>query len=195
MSSGFGFNINIFETNVVNLAIVWAILGTYLYDYLLNFFNEYQKDIKVSVRDANRRAEESQQRLLEARNAVESARNRAEEIRNQSVQDSEQKGSKIRTQLKNDLQRIQERGDQAIRIERQRTITDITRQITQLALFTADKQIRQSFIRADGSGLKQIELNDVHVQGTFRQLKRWSSKCRLKNDTKVGYKYLTKLYT
>jgi len=184
MSSDFGFNTDVFETNVLNLAVVLGVVVTVVGDALSSLLEKRRQTILTTLQEVEQKSKAAQQQLIDARKAVETARLYAQEIRTRATQDAEQESSKIRKQLKIELQRIRDRGDQAIKIEYQRTVQGITQQVTQGALFTAEKVLSSSLGPSGQSFLKQTELNEIYIRDTFRQLKGWSSILRLTNTNK-----------
>lgn len=63
---GFAFNANIYETNIVNLAIIWFILGTSLKDPLGSMLFERKAKIVKSIQDAEIQLSAANTRLSEA---------------------------------------------------------------------------------------------------------------------------------
>lgn len=179
MSSDFGFNTDVFETNILNLAVVLRVVVTVVGDAFRTLLEQRRQTILTTLEEVDQKANESQQQLEAARKAVETASLYAQEIRIQAVQSAEQESSNMRKQFKKDLQRIQERSDQAINIEYQRTVAGITKQVTQLALLEVENTFSTVLGQSRQSYSKQTELNEVYVRETFRQLKGWSSKGRL----------------
>ena len=169
---GFGFNTDLFETNILNLTVVVGIVVTFVGDALRNLLDQRRQMILSTLQEVDQKAKEVQQRLKEAQESVETARIRAEEIRSQAVQTIEQENVIIQQILKDDLLRLQERGRQRIQLERQRIIQSIAQQVANMTLKIAEGSLLISF-SSQGSGIsKQKELNDIHVRETFRQLKR-----------------------
>ena len=178
MSSGFGLNTNILETNVLNLAVVLWVVVTVVGDAVRVLLEQRKKAILTTLEDVDRRVKEAQQQLVDAQKAVEEARLYAKEIRDKAVQDSERERSIVQSQSENEWKRIQERSSQTIQIERQREKTAITKQVVQRVLQTREKRLWSRLIQTNDSVSKQSELNDKYVRETFRQVKRWSSKNR-----------------
>lgn len=179
MSGGFGINTNIFETNLLNLTVVIGVVVTVVGDRVRSLLEQRRQGVITILQEVDSKAKFREQQLLDARKALETARSYAQEIRIQSLLTAESERSRILQQLQKELKRIQERGDQIVQIEYQRTIQDITSRITQLALSTTETILR-SGLSPKGSSespsvLKQKELNAVHVRDTFRQLKGWST--------------------
>lgn len=168
----FGLNTDLFETNILNLAVVVGIVITFVGDALRTLLDQRQKTILSALQEADQKAREAQQRLDDAREAVETVRLRAKEIRRQAAQSAEQESLRIQQQIKNDLQRLQERGRQAIQLEYQRAIQAVTQQVATLALATAESTLLTILSPQDPNCTKQKELNEVHVRETLCQLKK-----------------------
>jgi F-type H+-transporting ATPase subunit b len=181
MSSDFGFNTDVLETNVLNLAVVVSVVVVVVGDALRRLLEQRRQTILSTLQEVEQKSKAAQRQLVEAQRSVETARIYAQEIRTRAVQDAEQESNKIRQQLKLELQRIRDRGDKAIQIEYQRTVDGITQQVTQGALFTAEKVLLSALSPNGESFLKQTELNETYMRDTFRQLKGWSSIARLSN--------------
>jgi F-type H+-transporting ATPase subunit b len=171
MRNGFGFNTNLFETNVLNLAVVVRIVVTVVGDAVRRLLDQRRQIILSTLQEADQKAIEAQNRLDIAQKSVETARLRAQEIRRQADQLAEQESSTIQQQLKNDLQRLQERGRQAVKLEYQRTMQSITQQVATLALTTAESILLTVLGSQDKDCAKQKKLNEIHVRETLCQLK------------------------
>jgi F-type H+-transporting ATPase subunit b len=169
---GFGFNTNLFETNVLNLRVVLGVVVTFVGDALRTLLDQRRKIILSTLQAVDQKAKEVQKRLEDAQLSVEVARNRAQEIRNQAIQTIEQENTIIQEALKSDLKRIQERGKQRIKLERQRIIQSVSQQVAKITLRAAEGKLLITFNSQRKSRSKQKELNDMHVRETFRQLKR-----------------------
>ena len=169
---GFRLNTNLFETNVLNLIVVLGVVVTFVGDALRTLLDQRRQIILSTLQEVDQKAKEVQKRLEDAQRAVEVARNRAQEIRNQAVQTIEQENIIIQETLKIDLNRIQERGKQRIKLERQRIIQSVAQQVAKRTLKIAEGTLLITFNSQRKSRSKQKELNDMHVRETFRQLKR-----------------------
>ena len=116
------------------------------------------------------KAKEAKERLEAAQRTLEEARLRVQEIRIQTVQAIEREKSIAQKQLEGDLNRLRDRRDQAIQLERQRTMQLISNQISNLALDSAENILLNALGSQSSSGSKQKELNEMHVRKTFCQL-------------------------
>jgi F-type H+-transporting ATPase subunit b len=172
MRHGFGFNTNIIETNVLNLRVVLSIVVSQLGEVLKTRLDSRRKIILSILQEADKKKEQLQQQLRDAQKAVEEAQVAAQEIRDQSIQAVQKENYTAEQKLKEDLKRFQENSQQMIKLERQRTLQVITQHIADLALQEAENKLIRTIKPQGQFSKKQKELNDIHVQDTFRKLKR-----------------------
>ena len=66
----FGFNTNLLETNVLNLAVVLAVVVTYVGDAIRGLLANRKQNILNNFREADQRASEAQERLNKARASI-----------------------------------------------------------------------------------------------------------------------------
>ena len=96
----------------------------------MRFLLDQRRQIILStLQEADLKARETKQRLEEAQRNFEKARLRVQEIRIQTIQAIEREKSVSQKQLERDLNRLRERKDQVIQLERQRTTQFISHQI------------------------------------------------------------------
>ena len=170
LRQGFGVNTNLLETNVLNLAVVVGVVIKVVGDSLRSLLDQRRQSILSTLREADLKAKEAKERLEAAQRTLEEARLRVQEIRMQTVQAIEREKSIAQKQLEGDLNRLRDRRDQAIQLERQRTIQLISNQISNLALDSAENILLNALGSQSSSGSKQKELNEMHVRKTFCQL-------------------------
>jgi F-type H+-transporting ATPase subunit b len=170
LRQGFGVNTNLFETNVLNLAVVVSVVIKVVGDSLRSLLDQRRQSILSTLQEADLKAKKAKERLEAAQRTLKKARLRVQEIRIQTVQAIEREKSIAQKQLERDLNRIRDSRDQAIQLERQRTIQLISHQISNLALNFAENILLNALESQSSSGLKQKELNEMHVHKTFCQL-------------------------
>jgi F-type H+-transporting ATPase subunit b len=167
----FGLNTNLFETNVLNLAVVVGIVVTVVGDALRTLLDQRRQVILSMLQEADKKARDSQKRLEDARRAVEMARLLAQEIQTQATQVIEQESLIRQKQLEEDFQRLQERRSQSIVLARQQTIQSIVNEVSQLAVTSAENILLDALGPNGKIYLKQKDLNEIHVRESFYKLK------------------------
>lgn len=78
---GFGLNLDLFETNIINLAIVIAGLVWFLRGFLGGILERRRSAILVDLRDAEERLSGASAALAEAQKGVADAQKKADQIR------------------------------------------------------------------------------------------------------------------
>jgi F-type H+-transporting ATPase subunit b len=167
----FGLNTNLFETNVLNLAVVVGIVVTVVGDALRTLLDQRRQVILSMLQEADKKARDSQKRLEDARRAVEMARLLAQEIRTQATQVIEQESLIRQKQLEEDFQRLQERRSQSIVLARQQAIQSVVNEVSQLAIASAENILLDALGPNGKIYLKQKDLNEIHVRESFYKLK------------------------
>lgn len=170
LRQGFRLNTNLFETNILNLAVVLGVVIKVVGGSLQSLLDQRRQTILLTFQEAELKAEEAAQRLEEAQRALEAARVRGKEIRLQAVQTVEREKIIIQEQLERDLRRLQERGNQAIQLERQRITQAISRQISNLAVTSAENTLLKVLKVQTPPSAKQKELNEMYIRETFCHL-------------------------
>jgi F-type H+-transporting ATPase subunit b len=105
---GFGFNTNIFETNIINLAAVVGIVVTFVGKNLTSLLEDRKNTILQNLQEANQRAIEAQEKLNAARLHLESAKKKAQEIREEGVLRATQEINNVVSQHELRLARLDE---------------------------------------------------------------------------------------
>jgi F-type H+-transporting ATPase subunit b len=169
MRYGFGFNTDVFETNILNLAVVVRIVVKVVGSSVSTLLDQRREIILLTLSETDRKVREAKEQLEYAKNSVEEARLQAQEIRTQASQTIEQDNLAMQQKLKESLQYLQERGRQAIQLERRRIVQLVARQVADLALITTENTLSEAF---EQTYSKQKELNEKHIRDTFSRLKR-----------------------
>ena len=81
-SEGFGLNLNIFETNIINLAVVVFGLYKFLPGFLGKILERRRTTILSDLKEAEERLTHAQNSLSKAKDELASAKGKADKIRN-----------------------------------------------------------------------------------------------------------------
>jgi F-type H+-transporting ATPase subunit b len=81
-SEGFGLNLDIFETNIINLAVVIFGLYKFLPGFLGKILEKRRTTILTDLKDAEERLIQAKNSLSKAKDELASAKQKAEKIRN-----------------------------------------------------------------------------------------------------------------
>jgi len=130
----FGFNTNILETNVLNLAVVLAVVVTFVGDALRSLLENRKQNILNNFREADQRASEAQERLNKARLQLEQAQTKAKQIRDQALVTIEQEKNQIVRQNQEDIKRLSVLQQETLQFEQQKVQNELAQKLVRLAL-------------------------------------------------------------
>jgi len=139
----FGFNTNILETNVLNLAVVLAIVITYVGDALRGLLANRKQTILNNFREADQRASEAQDRLNQARLQLEKAKTKADEISQQAIFTVDQEKKQILSQTQEDIKRLSVLQQETLKFEQQKAQNELAQKLVRLALHQVREKLNQ----------------------------------------------------
>jgi F-type H+-transporting ATPase subunit b len=139
----FGFNTNILETNVLNLAVVLAIVITYVGDALRGLLANRKQTILNNFREADQRASEAQDRLNQARLQLEKAKSKADEISQQATFTVDQEKKQILFQTQEDIKRLSILQQETLKFEQQKAQNELAQKLVRLALHQVREKLNQ----------------------------------------------------
>jgi F-type H+-transporting ATPase subunit b len=106
--NGFGINTDIFETNIINLAVVVAIVISFVGNNLTAVLDERKKTIVNNLQEATQRALDAEEKLTQARTQLELAKKKAQEIRTEGISRATQEINTVVNQHELRLSKLQE---------------------------------------------------------------------------------------
>lgn len=120
LAEGFGINTNIFETNIINLAAVVAIVVSFVGKNLNSLLEDRKKTILSNLQEASQRAAEAQEKLQRARTQLELAQRKANEIREEGILKATQEVNSCVAQHEQRLSLLQEFKQETIQFYQQK---------------------------------------------------------------------------
>lgn len=120
LAEGFGINTNIFETNIINLAAVVAIVISFVGKNLSALLEDRKKTIVNNLQEASQRAAEAQERLNVAKNQLELAKKKAIEIREEGVLRATQEINNCVSQHEERLSKLEEFKQETVQFYQQK---------------------------------------------------------------------------
>lgn len=126
---GFGFNFDIIETNIINLAVVFGVVIYLGGDVLTSLLKDRKEKILGTLTSANDRFIEAEQRLVEAKQKVEAARAKALEIRQQGMATANQTTKNLQDRTKEEIQRLEEGKQATLRFEEEKAMSIVRQQV------------------------------------------------------------------
>nr|YP_009491879.1 ATP synthase CF0 B subunit [Lacunastrum gracillimum]AWI68043.1 ATP synthase CF0 B subunit [Lacunastrum gracillimum] len=119
-AEGFGINTNLFETNVINLAAVVAVVISFVGKNLTALLEDRKKTILGNLQEASQRAAEAQERLNEAKAQLEFAKKKAQQIRKEGVLRASQEVNNCVSQHEERLSKLEEFKQETVQFYQQK---------------------------------------------------------------------------
>jgi F-type H+-transporting ATPase subunit b len=141
-SEGFGLNFDLIETNILNLLVV---LGVVIYlggDVLSSLLNERKQKIFATLKSANERFVEAEQKLAEAKQKIQIAQAKALEIREQGKVTAKQTTKTLADRTLEEIHRLEEGKQAILRFEEEKAMGQIRHQVISLSLERALQLLR-----------------------------------------------------
>jgi F-type H+-transporting ATPase subunit b len=139
---GFGLNLDLLETNLINLAILIGILFYFGRKVLSNILNERRSKIEAAIQDAEGRLKEAQTSLAQVQEQLTQAQAEAQSIRQAAEENAQVAKDAILARAVLDIERLKETAAADLNAERDRAITQLRQQVVAMALQKVDLQLQ-----------------------------------------------------
>jgi F-type H+-transporting ATPase subunit b len=137
-TESFGFNFDIIETNIINLAVVIAVVLYLGGDVLTSLLRDRKQKLLLTIQSAEERYLEAQQKLEQAKQKVEQAKQKAIEIRQQGSVTAAQATKTLFERTEEEIRRLEETsisGPQStLRIEEGKAFQQVREQVVKLSI-------------------------------------------------------------
>ncbi len=119
---GFGFNGDILETNVINLAVVLGVVISFVGNNLTALLADRKATILKNLQEANQRAIDAQEKFNQARAQLDLAKKKAQEIRSEGVLRATQEINNAVTQHELRLSKLEEFKQETLQFYQQKAL-------------------------------------------------------------------------
>jgi len=141
-TSGLGFNFNILDTNLINLAIIIVVLIYFGRKIVGKTLSERRERIETAIQSAERRQNEAETALSEQQKKLAQAQAEAERIRKSAEENANVAREKILAQTTQDIERMKETSTQDLNSQRERAIAQLRSQVVAMALKKVESQLQ-----------------------------------------------------
>ncbi len=138
---GFGLDFNILESNIINLAIVIAVVFYFGRGFLGKVLGDRRSEIEAAIKDAEQRKQKAASALADEQQRLAQAQQEAVRIRSSAEEQASATKAAILAQAEKDIERLRESVSQDVNLERDRAIADLQRQISLMALQKAEADL------------------------------------------------------
>lgn len=139
---GFGLNLDIFETNLINLALLIGILFYFGRKVLTNILNERRINIETEIQGAEARLKEAQIALSKVQEQLTQAQAEAQSIRSSAEENASSARSEILAKAAQDVERLKQNAAADLNTERDRAIAELRQRVSTLALQKVESDLR-----------------------------------------------------
>lgn len=139
---GFGLNLDILETNLINLAIIIAVLFYFGRKFLGDNLSKRRSQIEEEIANAEQRAQKATAELKEAERKLAEAQKEIENIRNSAQESAKKAKERILAENTQEVERIKQAAVQDLDAEQERAISEIKQYIARLALEKVESELR-----------------------------------------------------
>jgi|Transcript_17687 F-type H+-transporting ATPase subunit b len=134
LSEGFGLNTDVLETNILNLAVVLAVVIVYGGDVFSSILETRRERIVKSVASAEEKYQEAQAALQKAQGRLDEAKKLAEEIRAGGGTAAQNATALVAKQSAEDLARLEEVKNSTLALAEQKAVKEIQQELITAAL-------------------------------------------------------------
>ena len=152
-NEGFGLNLDILDTNLVNLTILIGLLLFYGRKFLTKLLTERRGKIEAEIKQAEQRAKDAAGALAGAQQKLAQAQAEAEQIHQNALSRAQQVKESILAEGQEEVTRLQATASQELSTETDKVIAQIKQQIVSLALAKAEAELTGNL---DSSAQKKL---------------------------------------
>ncbi|MBH8560956.1 F0F1 ATP synthase subunit B [Nostoc sp. CENA67] len=160
---GFGLNLDILETNLINLAILIGILFYFGRKVLSNILSERKSNIATAIQEAEGRLKEAQIALSQAQEQLTQAQAEAQRIRKAAEENAQKAKEATLAKAAQDVERLKQTAAADLNTERERALAELRQRVAALALQKVESELRAGI--ADDVQQAIIERSIAQVGG------------------------------
>ncbi len=131
---GFGFDFNVFETNIFNLAILVGVLVYFGRKPFSKLLSDRRAKIAESIQDVEARQKQATEALTQQQQKLTQAQAEAERIRQEAQVQAERVKSEILAQAERDIERMRETAAKDLNNQQERVMTELKQRIAALTI-------------------------------------------------------------
>lgn len=138
---GFGLNLDIFETNLINLAIIIGVLVYFGSKFLGKTLSTRRSAIEEAIAEAEQRKQEAATALAEQQQKLAQAKEEAQKILADAEQTAVRAKEAILAQAKVDVERMRASAAQDLSSQETKVMRELQQRIAALALEKAEREL------------------------------------------------------
>ncbi|AFY31006.1 F0F1 ATP synthase subunit B [Calothrix sp. PCC 7507] len=160
---GFGLNIDIFETNLINLAILIGILFYFGRKVLSNILSERQSNIATAIQEAEGRLKEAKIALGQAQEQLTQSQAEAQRIRKAAEENAQKAKEALLAKAAQDVERLKQTAAADLNSETERAIAQLRQLVVAQALEKVETELKSGI--ADDAQQSLIDRSIAQLGG------------------------------
>ncbi|MCY7282275.1 MAG: F0F1 ATP synthase subunit B [Cyanobacteria bacterium CAN_BIN43] len=160
--AGFGLNLNILDTNLINLAIVVGVVVYLARNFLSKTLLERRSQIEIAITDAEKRKKEASSALAAQQQKLAQAKTEATRIKADAEASAQAARAEIMAQSAQDIERLKASAAQDLNSQQERVMTELRQRVAALAMEKVEAQLN-SGLSADTQ--KQLVDRSIAMMG------------------------------
>jgi F-type H+-transporting ATPase subunit b len=156
--AGFGINLDLLDTNLINLIIIIGVLVYFGRGFLGKTLADRRSRIETAIKEAEDRKKAAAAALAEQQQKLAQAKAEADQIRSAAEVSANAAREAILAQAEQDIARLREAAAQDLTSQQERIIREVRNQVVAMAMQQAESQLRSEMDDA-----KQQELVDRSI--------------------------------
>ncbi|MDJ0531050.1 MAG: F0F1 ATP synthase subunit B [Xenococcaceae cyanobacterium MO_207.B15] len=141
VEAGFGLNLDILETNLINLSILLGILYFYGSKIIGDILNERRSKIAQQVQEIEEKQKTAAASLAQEQKKLAEAKQTAEKIRQEALANAEKVKAAILAQGEKEVERLKATAAADLSSEEARAIAELKQRVAALALEKVESQL------------------------------------------------------
>lgn len=162
--SGFGLNLDILDTNLINLALLVGILFYYGKPIVSNILSERRSKIVAQIGEIEQRQKQAEATLAAEQEKLKQAEATAAKIRAEAETNAQKARASILAQGEKEVERLKAMAGQDLSSEEQRAIAELKQRVAALAIERVKSQL--SNILDDSAQVKLIDSSIAQLGGS-----------------------------
>ena len=141
VESGFGLNLDILDTNLINLTLLVGVLFYYGKPLLGNILEERRSKIAEQIKAVEQKQKQAEITLAEEKKKLEEAQATAAKIRQQATTNAQKARETILAQGEKEVERLKEVAGKDLSSEQEKAIAQLRERVVALALESAKSRL------------------------------------------------------
>lgn len=140
--SGFGLNLDILETNLINLLIIIGVLVYFGKNSLGKTLSDRRAQIEAAIKEAEQRKEKAAAALAEQQQKLAQAKTEAARILSEAEERAKAARASVLAQAEEDIQRMKAAAAQDLSSQQDRVLNELRQRIAALAMQRAEEHLK-----------------------------------------------------